>query len=238
MLFQNFGMVDAPVGVGSVLVYTQPFLVALGAWLVRGEKLRVWQVAGMLLGWLGVATVVSGELDAGGTPLRAVGFLLLSGLCWAVGTLIFTMLPPEMSIRDVIVLMTGYAMVPILAIHALGLGGERSIEWGTKLVLCALWGGISASVLGFGLQFILLRRGKAGVVSSWTFAVPVLATVEGVIFLGEQAHRTLLLGGAAVAAGIWLVNSDPERRASSPRARRQDLAPSSYPDPTEDPALR
>jgi drug/metabolite transporter (DMT)-like permease len=52
-----------------------------------------------------------------------------------------------------------------------------------------------------------LRRGKAGVVSSWTFAVPVLATALGVLLLDETAHITLLLGGAAVAAGIYLVNT-------------------------------
>jgi len=34
--------------------------------------------------------------------------------------------------------------------------------------------GCAAARSGWAPQFVLLRRGKAGVVSSWTFAVPVL----------------------------------------------------------------
>lgn len=231
LLFQNFGMSDAPVGVGSVLVYTQPFLVALGAWLIRGERLRTWQVAGIVLGWFGVAIVVSGELDAGATPARAVVLLILSGLCWAIGTLIFTMLPRGISIRDLLLLMTFYGLLPILAVYGLGILGQHEVDWGPKLVLCAIWSGLGASVFGFGLQFLLLRRGKAGVVSSWTFAVPVLAAVEGVIVLGEEAHRALLVGGAAVAAGIWLVNRDPAGDASSPSTEGRSFAPPGEPAP-------
>jgi drug/metabolite transporter (DMT)-like permease len=83
-VFQNLGLADAPVAIGSVLIDTQPFLVALGAWLLLGERLRAPQVLGMLLGWLGVVIVVAGELDVGGTPPHAVVFLLLSATCWAV----------------------------------------------------------------------------------------------------------------------------------------------------------
>ncbi|HEX5089123.1 MAG TPA: DMT family transporter [Nocardioides sp.] len=211
LVFQNAGLADAPIGVGSVLIYTQPFLVALGAWLLRGETLRLGQVAGMVLGWLGVVIVVVGELDVGSTPARAVVFLLLSALSWAAGTLVFTAVPRELSVLDVLLLMNLYGVVPIALLVAAGVGPGPTADWDTTLVACALWAGAGASIGGLGLQFLLLRRGKAGVVSSWTFAVPVLAAAQGVVLLGEDAHGALLLGGAAVAAGIWLVNRRPAR---------------------------
>ena len=209
LVFQNLGLADAPVGVGSVLIYTQPFLVALGAWAFRGERLTLLQVAGMLLGWLGVVVVVAGEIDVGATPVHAVVFLLLSATSWAIGTVLFTTLPPDMPVLELLLVMNAYGIVPIALIVALGSGHA---EWGTTLVLSALWAGAGASIGGLGLQFLLLRRGKAGVVSSWTFAVPVLATALGVLLLDETAHITLLLGGAAVAAGIYLVNTREARR--------------------------
>jgi drug/metabolite transporter (DMT)-like permease len=209
LVFQNLGLADAPVGVGSVLIYTQPFLVALGAWAFRGERLTLLQVGGMLLGWLGVVVVVAGEIDVGATPVHAVVFLLLSATSWAVGTVLFTTLPPDMPVLELLLVMNAYGVVPIALIVALGSGHA---EWGTTLVLSALWAGAGASIGGLGLQFLLLRRGKAGVVSSWTFAVPVLATALGVLLLDETAHITLLLGGAAVAAGIYLVNTREARR--------------------------
>lgn len=209
LVFQNLGLADAPVGVGSVLIYTQPFLVALGAWAFRGERLTLLQVGGMLLGWLGVVVVVAGEIDVGATPVHAVVFLLLSAASWAIGTVLFTTLPPDMPVLELLLVMNAYGVVPIALIVALGSGHA---EWGTTLVLSALWAGAGASIGGLGLQFLLLRRGKAGVVSSWTFAVPVLATALGVLLLDETAHITLLLGGAAVAAGIYLVNTRETRR--------------------------
>jgi drug/metabolite transporter (DMT)-like permease len=204
LVFQNLGLADAPVGVGSVLIYTQPFLVALGAWAVRGERLSLVQVGGMLLGWLGVVVVVAGEIDVGATPVHAVVFLLLSATSWAIGTVLFTTLPPDMPVLDLLLVMNAYGVLPIALLVALGSG---HIEWGAAAVLGAIWAGAGASIGGLGLQFVLLRRGKAGVVSSWTFAVPVLAAALGVLVLGETAHATLLLGGAAVAAGIYLVNT-------------------------------
>ncbi len=217
LVLQNLGLVDAPVGVGSVLIYTQPFLVALGAWLLRDERLRLWQVAGMALGWLGVVVVVAGELDVGATPRSAVVLLLLSAVSWAAGTLIFTGVPSDLSVLDLLLLMNAYGLVPIAALVGLGIGPAPSVEWGPALLVAAVWAGAGASIGGLGLQFLLLRRGKAGVVSSWTFAVPVLAAVQGVLLLGEDAHLTLLLGGAAVALGIWLVNRRPRGRPAGPR---------------------
>jgi drug/metabolite transporter (DMT)-like permease len=214
LVFQNAGLADAPIGVGSVVIYTQPFLVALGAWLLRGETLRLGQVAGMVLGWLGVAVVVVGELDVGATPVHAVVFLLLSAVSWAAGTLIFTAVPRDMSVLDVLLAMNLYGVVPIALLVAVGVGSAPSADWGPTLVVCAVWAGASASIGGLGLQFVLLRRGKAGVVSSWTFAVPVLAAAQGVVLLGEDAHAALLVGGAAVAAGIWLVNRRPASRSA------------------------
>ncbi len=216
LVFQNLGLADAPVGVGSVLIYTQPFLVGLGAWLLRGERLRLRQVAGMALGWLGVVVVVAGELDVGATPRSAVVLLLLSAVSWAVGTLIFTGVPPDLSVLDLLLLMNAYGLLPIAVLVALGVGPAQSVDWGGTLLVAAVWAGAGASIGGLGLQFLLLRRGKAGVVSSWTFAVPVLAAAQGVLLLDEDAHVTLLLGGAAVAVGIWLVNRRSLSEPASP----------------------
>lgn len=203
LVFQNLGLTDAPVGVGAVLIYTMPFWVALGAWLFLSEKLTAIQVAGMVAGWLGVVIVVAGELDLGGTPVSAVVFLLLSALSWACGTVLFKRVPTDVSLFDLLLVMNLYAVLPIAATVVAAPG---HVDWGPTLTAAGLWAGAGASVGGLGLQFALLRRGKAGVVSTWIFAVPVLAAVLGVLFLDETAHLALLLGGVAVAAGIYLVN--------------------------------
>jgi drug/metabolite transporter (DMT)-like permease len=204
LVFQNLGLADAPVGVGSVLIYTQPFLVALGAWCFLHERLTVVQVAGMVIGWLGVVLVVASELDLGSTPAISVVWLLLSALSWAIGTILFKRVPSDVSVLDLLLVMNAYGALPI-AVMVLVESGY--VDWGVTAVLSMLWAGAGASVGGLGLQFVLLRRGQAAVVSTWIFAVPVLAAALGVLVLDETAHLALLLGGAAVATGIYLVNT-------------------------------
>ncbi len=209
LVFQNLGLADAPVGVGAVLIYTMPFWVALGARLFLSERLTAVQVAGMAAGWLGVVIVVAGELGLGGTPIHAVVFLLLSALSWAIGTVLFKRVPTDIALFDLLLVMNGYALVPIAA---MALAAPGHLDWGPALAVAGLWAGAGASVGGLGLQFALLRRGKAGVVSTWIFAVPVLAAALGVVFLDETAHIALLMGGVAVAAGIYLVNRSGQSR--------------------------
>jgi drug/metabolite transporter (DMT)-like permease len=211
LVFQNLGLTEAPVGVGAVLIYTMPFWVALGAWQFLSERLTALQVVGMVTGWLGVVIVVAGELDLGATPVYAVVFLLLSALCWAIGTVLFKRVPSDIGLFDLLLVMNAYAVVPIVA---LAVAAPGHLDWGWTLAVTGLWAGAGASVGGLGLQFALLRRGKAGVVSTWIFAVPVLAAALGVLFLDETAHFALLLGGMAVAAGIYVVNRFGESKSA------------------------
>jgi drug/metabolite transporter (DMT)-like permease len=214
LTFQNLGMVDAPAGVSSVLIYTQPFLVAISARLLLGERLTLRRFSGLVAGWLGVAVVVGAEFDAGGTPLASVLLLLAAAACWSGGTLLFKAALREGDLWRVLLWQNAYGLVPI-ALVAASRPGE--VTWGVPLVFGVLWAGVAASIAGFGLQFILLRRGEASVVSSWIFAVPILASVLGVVFLGEPLRAGLALGGLAAAVGIYLVNSQNE--PSEPKMR-------------------
>ena len=62
----------------------------------------------------------------------------------------------------------------------------------------------------------LLERGDAGVVSSYIFAVPVLAATYGVLLFDEVLSLGLVAGGVLVAAGILLVTVPPRTRAPAP----------------------
>ena len=212
LVFQNLGMADANVGLASVLIYTQPLLVALGARLMLREKLRIRQVVGLFAAWVGVILVVVSELDVGDTAALSMLLLLAAGLAWAGGTLLFKSLPEDVSVWGILVWQNLYGLAPVALMSVLSAG---RVDWGWPLLVTVAWAGAGASIGGFGLQFVLLRRGQASVVSSWIFAVPILVGALGVVFLGETLHTGLALGGIAVAAGIYLVNAGPRQRATT-----------------------
>ncbi|MPZ60527.1 MAG: EamA family transporter [Propionibacteriales bacterium] len=211
MALQNAGLVHAPIGIASVLIYTQPLLVALGAALLLRERLTLRQVLGLVTGWLGVVLLVFGELELGLTPIGSVLLLLASAVAWAAGTLFVKWLPAEVSVWSLLLWQNLYGLLPVSLLAALG---TSTATWGVPLFFAMAWAGALAGIGGFGLLFVLLRRGKAGVVTSWIFAVPIIASALGVIVLGETLHPGLFFGGGAVAVGIYLVNSRGRRSGS------------------------
>lgn len=195
--FTHFAMVRAEAGFSAVVIYAQPFLVALLAHRLFDEPLTARRTAGLVAGWTGVAVVVIGHLSGGRVSLSTVVLLLAAALSWTAGTLLFKSLPPEVPLWPVLLCQN--------ATGALGLGAlavlrPLHVDWGVPLVLSLLLAGVGAGVGGFGLQFVLLRRGAASVVGTWIFAVPIVSSVLSIAFLDESAQPTLLVGGLADAA--------------------------------------
>jgi drug/metabolite transporter (DMT)-like permease len=56
-------------------------------------------------------------------------------------------------------------------------------------------------------------------VSTWLFAVPVLAAVLGVVYLGESLSTALVAGIALVAVAVRLAAASGRRAAPAPPAR-------------------
>lgn len=205
LTLQNIAMVDAGAALSSVLIYTQPLMVAIGARIVLGERLSPRRIVGLVAGWSGVIILVFGELDAGSAPLAASLMLLGAAFAWSLATLTFKWLPANVDALRLLLWQNLYGLVPLSLVMLIR--ADYDITVGVTLFVSVFYVAVAASIGGYGLQFVLLRRGEAGVVSSWLFAVPIVASLLGVVLLNEAVHAGLLLGGPAVALGIYLVNS-------------------------------
>jgi drug/metabolite transporter (DMT)-like permease len=86
-----------------------------------------------------------------------------------------------------------------------------------RFTLPVLFAGAFGSALAWGLWSVLLRRGEAGVVSTWLFAVPMLAAVLGVVLLGEPLSAELGVGIALVAVAVRLAAAPRRLRSASIR---------------------
>jgi drug/metabolite transporter (DMT)-like permease len=87
----------------------------------------------------------------------------------------------------------------------LGLAEGSPVRWTGSLVASVAYTGAVSLAGGYLLQFRLLERGDAGVISSYIFAVPVLAAAYGVVVFDEVLSVGLVAGGVAVASGILLI---------------------------------
>ena len=202
---QTAGFARAGVGFGAVLIYAQPLLVAVLGRALLGERLRPRQVVGLLTGWVGVGLAVLGEVSSpAGASAEAALLFLGAAVCFAVGTVVVKARsgPGGVPLPPALLMALCYGSVPLAA---LALAVDAPVRWTSSLALCTAYVAAVSTAGGYLLQFALLQRGEAGVVSSYIFAVPVLAAVYGVLVFGERLSAGLVLGGAAVAAGILLV---------------------------------
>lgn len=204
---QTLAIANLPSGSAAVLIYLQPILVGMLAWLFLDEPLPPAKVAGLLLGFLGIAAVSAGDLF-GETPPGAslgVAFGISSALAWAAGTVYFKKAQEKVSTLWAVAIPFLAGGV-VISVAGLAVESPAEIRWTGTFVASLLY----ASVVGTGLAWLLwlglVRAGEASRVSAYIFFVPLVAILIGVLFLDETLSPSLLVGAVLVVSGIYLVN--------------------------------
>jgi drug/metabolite transporter (DMT)-like permease len=209
---QTYAIQYLPSGSAAVLVYLQPILVGLLAWLILDETLTAAKIFGLLLGFSGIAAVSAGSISGVENAISPTGVILgaASAFFWALGTVYFKKYEARVS--------TLWAVaVPFLVggmiLTALGLLVEPwgEVSWEGVFVASLLYSGLVGISLAWMIWFALVRAGEASRVAAYIFAVPLTAVLIGVVFLDEPLGYTLLIGAACVVCGIYLVNREPRR---------------------------
>lgn len=198
---------------GAILVATTPLWTLLMAVAVGQERFGGRKALGSVVAFAGVAVVVfmgSGEAEfstAGKTlvallapilwggysilakPLVArYGPLFVSGLTMSLGTL---MLLP-LGLR--------YGTAPLAALDAVG--------W-----FWLLYVGLAATLGGYTVWNLSLRHRSASDLTSYIYAIPVVATLAGALLISETVTPYFVLGAGMVLAGLLVIN---RARAAAP----------------------
>src|SRR4051794_6579825 len=164
---QVAGLDTIGAGPAAAIIYVQPVLVVLLAAPVLGEPLTPRRVAGALVGFAGVAIVSIHQADA--ANVGGVALLLGAAVAWTIGTL-----ATSATARPIVALVVAQHVIAAPILLALAAAAEPFPAITTKLVVGVLFAGALGSALAWMLLSTMLRRGEAGVVSTWLFAVPIL----------------------------------------------------------------
>ena len=194
-------------GRAAILGYTMPIWSAVWGLALFGERLERRQLLGVGAAAFGVVLLLWHELGGlAGRPLAAFGMLVAAAV-WALGTQQLrrtTIDAPTIAIVFWMTLATTLAMTLLTTL----LEQDR---WAAPPP--ATWGAIAYNaVLIFGFSqpaWLILARSLPPVASSMSvMLIPVLGTVSGAWFLGEQLHwqdgaaiALLLIAIAAVMGG-------------------------------------
>ncbi len=193
-----------PGGLFSVLVYFQPVLLGLFAWLWLGENMSPVKIMGLVLGFVGIA-VVSLDGMTVHISLNVVVLGLLTALSWALGVVYVKKVSREV---DAFWMVALQCMIGGSILVSAGTIAESwsAIVWNSTYLFGLGYGSTFGIPLSYVIYYKLINAGEASKVGSFTFLVPIIAVFIGRVFLGEPVTYTLLTGLVLVGFSIYFVN--------------------------------
>jgi probable blue pigment (indigoidine) exporter len=189
-----------PGGTAATLTATSPFLVALLAWWLVGERPRGVALGGAGLGVLGVLLLVLGD----GFALDPVGIAasLSAVVLFSTGTVLVKRWDPPVDLLT----LTAWQLVAggslLLPVALVVEGAPPRID--AAAVAGFLYVGLVGTVLAYVAWFTATRRLPATAVGLVGLLNPVSGTVIGVLLASEAFGVSQGLGTALVLGGILL----------------------------------
>lgn len=197
------------VAASVVLAQTQVVFVAIGGYLLLGERLSGRKLGGMSIALLGVVLMsITGLLDAslfaGAAPLYGNGLAMLSGTSFAAYLLIGRSVRQRVSLLPYVIVVYATSSAILLAI-ALADGETVALTaYPTHEILLFVAMAVGPGVVGHSLLNWVLEHVESNVVSVGFLGVPIVSTLLAALLLSEIPGVPTAIGGALVLAGIYL----------------------------------
>lgn len=197
----------------ALIVATSALWMAwFGTWGSHGERFSAMTLAGLLLGFLGVAMLVGSGLRLQLAPWSAYGALLLSPVLWAGGSVVARRnalgCSPLMA-AALQMLITGIVMT------SLGLLAGELPRWQptTESLAALVYLAIFGSCIAYGAYYWLVHEVTPAQLGTYAYVNPAIAVLLGWWLLDEAMRLPQILGTLVILAGVALVTA-ASRRAS------------------------
>lgn len=202
--FQTIGLQYVPSGLFSAIVFLQPVLLGIFAWIWLGERMYGLKIAGLVIGFLGVASLSLGGLTGSISPIGVL-LALASALSWALAT-VYT--KRNAARVDMLWMTAMQIMIGGVILLAAGSASESwaDITWSPAFIVNTLFIAVFVIALGWMVYFKLINEGEAGKVGSFTFLIPLISIGSSVVLLHEQITVNLVIGMLLIVSSIILVN--------------------------------
>ena len=195
---------------GSLVTSATPAFVLIFAWILLKEKITSLRLIALLLATLGVVAVIDPRSAQLNPDLFAGNLLLLgAALTWALYSVLVRKATQALDVLpfSLIAFLGGLPVsIPAGAWELKTIGvGEISLG----VVEGVLFIGIISTALAMLLWNTAFAYLDANLASLTFFAQPVVGTLLGWLFLGEEITPLFLVGGMLIGVGLVISSRDP-----------------------------
>ncbi|GAB3145516.1 DMT family transporter [Microbacterium neimengense] len=202
-------------GLASIYNATTPIMTAVMAWAVfRVEKLRIVQIAGILIGILGVMVIIAPW--QGLTPdqsLIAQFAILGATACYGFSLAYMRRFTSDSGMSPLVFSFLNIGIAAVIMLALTPLIALTPVRLDAAIVICL----VLLGCLGTGVAYIwnqnVLRAWGPTRASTVTYITPVVGVVLGAVVLGETVSWNEPVGALVVFLGILLAQDRLRRRA-------------------------
>lgn len=198
-----YGLTKTPASLFQITSAIVPIVTIFFAAAHRLEPIRGRGIAGAFLALLGIVIAVSGSLTAGvEISIPHILAIVASSACFAEANIIVKVFPPSHPFSTNAVAMTVGAL--IMGIASLLTGEQRALPSSTSTWLAMIFLILGATVIGFLLYLIVLKRWTASGISYSFVLYPIVTVVLATSLLDETITPIFLIGAAVVLLGVYV----------------------------------
>lgn len=192
-------------GAAAIMYSLMPVVSPVFAYLLLGDRIARWDVAGILLGLVGVVVIVQPSPDQLGTGAIGQSLVLVAALSVSFGSVLLQRARPHLATLP---LSAWSMLVGALGLHAASLAlGESAttIPLTAETLAAVTYVGVPGTAVAYGAYFLLIADAGPIRANLVAYAVPAVATVTAWLLLGEQLAATTLVGFGVILAGFGLL---------------------------------
>jgi drug/metabolite transporter (DMT)-like permease len=197
---------DVPSGLAALIVAVIPLYVVLLRFIFR-ERVATATVAGVLIGFAGVAVLVVPRGIDGSVAVGGMLLLLLAPLSWSIGTFYSKRvdLPGDFLVSTGAQMLVGGIALLIVGVLVGEMGLVQPENFSFESLVSLAYLIVFGSVLAYTAYTWPLQHASVSRVATYAFVNPVVAIVLGTVLLNEEINVTMVIGAAMIVLAVAVV---------------------------------
>jgi drug/metabolite transporter (DMT)-like permease len=194
---------DVPSGLAALIIGSVPLWVVLMR-AAHGDRVPRATLAGVLVGFAGLAVLVLPGDRPGDAPLWGVLVIVAASISWAAGSFYSKSVPQP---HDAFAATAWQMMLGGAGMLAVGLlageaGDVHVSEFSGDSIAALTYLIVAGSLLAFTAYVWLLRNAPISTVATYAYVNPVIAIVLGALILSEQLTVATVVGALAIVLSV------------------------------------
>nr|WP_297348264.1 DMT family transporter [uncultured Glaciecola sp.] len=199
----SFAYITLPAGTGALILFATVQITMLSHALMQGSRFRFAQWFGFAIALIGLVYLFLPGISA--PPIFGAALMVIAGIAWGIYSILGKRVtnPTQSTAENFIRASIITALLSLVFINSMSVSAPG--------LIFAIISGAMTSGIGYAIWYAVLPQLKAASSASLQLTVPVIATVGGVIWLGEEVSIRLTLASISILGGVAMVVLLPKR---------------------------